>query len=81
MYKRQVYGTGDEGRVVNTLVAGDGDALNYYNNLKSSIESFDKIPSFANYGDTTVNPAPTYTMQWNSSRSRYEVCLLYTSIS
>lgn len=74
-----VYGTGDEGRVVNTLVAGDGDALNYYNNLKSSIESFDKIPSFANYGDTTVNPAPTYTMQWNSSRSRYEVTLTDTN--
>ena len=73
-----VYGTGNESRVVNTLVAGDGDALSYYNNLKNTIESFRKIPSFTSRSNIEAL-IPTYTMQWNSARNRYEVTLTDTN--
>ena len=62
--------------VVNKLVAGDGDALSYYNSLKTTVLGFQKRPSFT--GESAFT-APTYTMQWNSARNRYEVTLTDTN--
>ncbi len=69
-------GTSWESAIVNKLVAGSADALNYYNILKSTITSFRKRPSFS--GANTLT-APTYTLQWNSAKNRYETSLTDTN--
>ena len=78
MITSNLLNTSWENSIVNKLICGDGDALSYYNNLKSMIESFRKIPSFTSRSNIEAL-IPTYTMQWNSARSRYEVTLTDTN--
>ncbi len=69
-------GTSWESSIVSKLTAGNANALNYYNTLKSTITSFQKRPSFSGVNTLT---APTYTLQWNSAKNRYETSLTDTN--
>lgn len=66
------YGTGDEARIVNGLLANNSTARSIYDKIRNNVADFDTIPSFA--GTTAAN-APKHELKYNMVNGKYELTL------